>query len=128
MNREPMRVVIVTESFPPDVNGVAHSVVRVAEHLIDRGHDPLVIAPQPAATKARVAGPLPYPVVRVPSTGLPGYPGFRLGLPGGRIADIMCRHQPDVVHLAALAAGRRHRTVRSHQARRPHTAGPRARG
>ncbi len=96
-----MRVVIVTESFPPDVNGVAHSVVRVAEHLVARGHEPLVIAPQPAATRARVAGPLPYPVVRVPSTGLPGYPGFRLGLPGGRIADLMRGHEPDAVHLAS---------------------------
>jgi len=100
-NRKVVRVVIVTESFPPDVNGVAHSVVRVAEHLVARGHDPLVIAPQPAATTSRVAEPLPYPVVRVPSTRLPGYPGFRLGLPGRVIADIMGRHQPDVVHLAS---------------------------
>ncbi len=29
-----MRIAIVTESFPPDVNGVAHSVVRAAEHLV----------------------------------------------------------------------------------------------
>ncbi len=43
-----VRAVIVTESFPPDVNGVAHSVLRVAGHLAHRGHQPLVIAPQPA--------------------------------------------------------------------------------
>src|ERR1700683_5390568 len=42
-----MRVAIITESFPPDVNGVAHCVVRVAELLAAGGHQPLVIAPQP---------------------------------------------------------------------------------
>jgi phosphatidylinositol alpha 1,6-mannosyltransferase len=42
-----MRVAIITESFPPDVNGVAHCVVRVAELLAADGHQPLVIAPKP---------------------------------------------------------------------------------
>jgi phosphatidylinositol alpha 1,6-mannosyltransferase len=40
-----MRIAIISESFAPDVNGVARSVVRVAEHPVRRGHQPLVIAP-----------------------------------------------------------------------------------
>ena len=44
-----MRVVIVTESFPPDVNGVAHCALQTARHLVDRGHLPLVVAPATAA-------------------------------------------------------------------------------
>jgi phosphatidylinositol alpha 1,6-mannosyltransferase len=96
-----VRVAIITESFPPDVNGVANSVVRVAAHLVARGHSPLVIAPQPAASIARVPGPIPYPVVRVPSLPLPGYPGFRLGLPGRRIGAALRDHATDVVHLAS---------------------------
>ncbi len=96
-----MRVAIISESFPPDINGVAHSVVRVAEHLLTRGHQPLVVAPEPASGTARVAGRLPYPVVRVPSVPMPGYPSFRLGLPSRRIAEALVGHGTDVVHLAS---------------------------
>jgi phosphatidylinositol alpha 1,6-mannosyltransferase len=99
-----MRVAIITESFPPDVNGVAHTVQRVAELLASYGHHPLVIAPQPSAQKRQQAteeDSFPFPVVRVPAVPLPGYPGFRLGLPGPRIRAALVRHQPDIVHLAS---------------------------
>lgn len=96
-----MRIAIVTESFPPDVNGVAHSVVRVAEHLLARGHHPMVIAPQPPSGLPRVAGQFPYPVVRVSSLPLPGYPSLRLGLPGPWLRQALISHGTDVVHLAA---------------------------
>ncbi|MEO3744298.1 glycosyltransferase family 1 protein [Plantactinospora sp. B5E13] len=103
-----MRIAIVTESFPPDVNGVAHSVVRVAEHLVRRGHQPMVIAPQPASAgpreradhRARDAA-LPYLVLRVPSVPTPGYPQFRLGLPGRELPTALRAHGTDVVHLAS---------------------------
>ncbi len=96
-----MRVTIITESFPPDINGVAHSVVRVAEHLVARGHHPLVIAPEPGSGTARVAGALPYPVVRVPSMPMPGYPTFRLGLPSRKLTEAVIAHGTEVVHLAS---------------------------
>jgi phosphatidylinositol alpha 1,6-mannosyltransferase len=101
-----MRVAIITESFPPDVNGVSHCVVRVAELLAAGGHQPMVIAPKPPRAKAppregRDAAPFPYPVVRVPAVPLPGYPSFRLGLPSRRLRNALVRHQAEVVHLAS---------------------------
>ncbi|MFE9691476.1 glycosyltransferase family 4 protein [Micromonospora sp. NPDC005806] len=96
-----MRIVIVTESFPPDVNGVAHSVVRTAEHLLARGHDPLVIAPSPAGGRRRASARQPYPVVRIPSVPLPRYQGFRLGVATAGLAGALLGHRPDVVHLAS---------------------------
>ncbi|MFJ8577342.1 glycosyltransferase family 4 protein [Micromonospora sp. NPDC093277] len=96
-----MRIAIVTESFPPDVNGVANSVLRTAEHLLARGHEPLVIAPAPAGRRRRPAEQHPYPVVRIPSLPLPRYQGFRLGVPAAGLADALLGHQPHVVHLAS---------------------------
>ncbi|MEU3031803.1 glycosyltransferase family 4 protein [Streptomyces incarnatus] len=95
-----MRVVIVTESFPPDVNGVAHCALQTARHLVDSGHHPLVVAPAPSPG----TGPdtdAPCPVVRVPSLPLPGYPQVRVALPSRRLAAALVTHRPDVVHLAS---------------------------
>ncbi|MFG3656465.1 glycosyltransferase family 4 protein [Streptomyces sp. NPDC047706] len=95
-----MRVVIVTESFPPDVNGVAHCALQTARHLVDRGHAPIVVAPAPApGNKADALAPCP--VVHVPSLPLPGYPQVRVALPSRRLAAALISHQPDIVHLAS---------------------------
>jgi phosphatidylinositol alpha 1,6-mannosyltransferase len=94
-----MRIAIITESFAPDLNGVANCVLHTAEHLVRRGHQPLVVAPEPGGNHP--AGPFPYPVERVPSMSLPGYPGFRLGLPSRAVRIALARHGTDLVHLAS---------------------------
>src|SRR5579859_2243973 len=98
-----MRIAIITESFPPDVNGVAHCVVRVAENLVRKGHDPLVIAPD-SGRGTDTDRQFPFPVERVPSVPLPGYPTFRLGLPTPRTRKAIVRHGTEVVHLASPVA------------------------
>ena len=95
-----MRIAYVTESFAPDVNGVAHTAMRVAEHLAARGHEPLVIAPAPARGAARPDDSLSYPVVRIPAVSTGVYAGFRVGLPLPRLRAVLAAHAPDVVHLA----------------------------
>ncbi len=91
-----MRVALVSESFLPQVNGVANSVRHVAERLTATGHEVLVVAPGP--------GPDEYagiPVVRVRSVGLPGYRSFPLGLPDAALDRALADFRPDVVHLAS---------------------------
>jgi phosphatidylinositol alpha 1,6-mannosyltransferase len=106
----PVRVAIVTESFLPQVNGVTNSVLRVVEHLRDRAHEVLVIAPG--------AGPEEYrgvPVVRVPAVDLPMVNSMPVGVPTRTVLTAMTGFAPDVVHLASpfvvgargLAAARR---------------------
>ncbi len=94
-----MRIAIITESFAPDLNGVANCVLHMAEHLVHRGHQPLIVAPEPGGSHP--AGPFPYPVERVPSMSLPGYPGFRLGLPSRAVPSALARHGTELVHLAS---------------------------
>ncbi|RKN45066.1 glycosyltransferase family 4 protein [Streptomyces hoynatensis] len=94
-----MRVLLVTESYPPDVNGVAHCTLRTAAHLAARGHEPLVVAPAPPPGVRGVPDG-PAPVVHVPSLPLPGYPQVRIALPSRKLAAAMAGHRPDLVHLA----------------------------
>jgi phosphatidylinositol alpha 1,6-mannosyltransferase len=115
-----VRIAIITESFRPDVNGVAHSVVRVAEHLVLRGHHPLVIAPRPAGgvpddSVPDHGDPPGYPVVRVPSLPMPGYRRFRLGVPSRKIRAALLGHRTDLVHLASpFCLGARGSAVAQH--------------
>ncbi len=101
-----MRVAIVTESFPPDINGVAHCTLQTAQHLHRRGHQPLVIAPAgphdgPPDGGGDADGTHPFPVVRIPSLPLPGYPQVRVALPSRRLAAAITSHRSDLVHLAS---------------------------
>lgn len=94
-----MRVAVVTESFLPQVNGVANTVRHVVEHLGRRGHEALVVAPAPGLCEHAGAE-----VVRVRSLRLPGYRSFPVGLPDPEVARALERFAPDVVHLASPIA------------------------
>ncbi len=91
-----MRVAIVTESFLPHVNGVTNTVRHIADRLVQRGHQVLIVAPGP--------GPAHHGrsrVVRVRSIPLPGYRSFSLGLPDVAVERAIADFAPDVVHLAS---------------------------
>ena len=96
-----MKVALVAESFLPHSNGVTNSLLRVIEHLTERGDDALVIAPESKGSE----GPARYgvaTVTRVPAMGFPGYRDVRVNLSGvGKIATILEDYEPDVVHLAS---------------------------
>ncbi|MDF2826444.1 MAG: glycosyltransferase [Mycobacterium sp.] len=99
-----MRVVIVAESFLPNVNGVTNSVLRVLEHLRRTGHEALVIAPdtprgEPAADKLYDG----IRVHRVPSKMFPKVTSLPLGVPRPRMVGVLRGFGPDVVHLASPA-------------------------
>lgn len=91
-----LRVVIVTESFLPQINGVTNSVLRILEHLRSEGHQALVIAPESAGGISEYAG---FRVKRVPSLEMKGM--LPLGFPQKTIAPLIDGFSPDVIHLAS---------------------------
>ncbi len=93
-----MRVLVVAESFLPQVNGVTNSVRRVLEHLAAEGHEAELVAPTGPDTYAG------FRVSRARGANLPFYPDFRLGLETRRrLRQVMLRFLPDVVHIASPA-------------------------
>ncbi|PKQ26403.1 MAG: alpha-mannosyltransferase [Actinobacteria bacterium HGW-Actinobacteria-4] len=96
-----MKVALVAESFLPHSNGVTNSLLRVIEHLAERGDEAIVIAPESKGSH----GPVRYgiaTITRLPAMGLPRYDDVRLALSGvGRISRILEEFEPDVVHLAS---------------------------
>jgi phosphatidylinositol alpha 1,6-mannosyltransferase len=96
-----VRIAIVAESFLPLMNGVTHSILRVLDHLQERGDDVLVIAPssQDGDVPGRVNG---ADVHRLPAVPLAGYTNVRVAMGGVyRVKRILADYAPDVVHLAS---------------------------
>jgi phosphatidylinositol alpha 1,6-mannosyltransferase len=91
-----VRIVMVAESFLPQINGVANTVRHVADRLLARGHELLIIAAGPGPDTYR-----DVPVLRARSFGIPGYKEFPVGLPDPSIERAMAEFRPDLVHLAS---------------------------
>jgi len=93
---EQLRVVIVTESFLPQINGVTNSVLRVLEHLKANGHQALVIAPESTGGVSEYLG---FRVKRVPSLEMKGL--LPVGFPMRTLEPLIDGFAPDVIHLAS---------------------------
>ena len=100
---KPGRICLVTETYPPDVNGVALTLAHLAAGLRARGHDVSVVCPRPAAGN-RAAGAdaeSRVHVTHVAGVALPRRPELHAGLPAGRtLQRIWRRNRPDVVYVA----------------------------
>jgi glycosyltransferase involved in cell wall biosynthesis len=91
-----MRYAIVTETYPPEINGVALTVQGLEEGLRQRGHDVQVVRPRQAPGQA----PRPYELL-VRGAKIPRYPGMQFGLPAGRqLHRHWSRQRPDALYIA----------------------------
>ncbi len=95
-----MKLALVTETFPPEINGVAMTFGVIARELGRRGHTVTIYRPR----RADLPGDATHPeFVEVPLPGLPvpGYPLLRFGLPAGSALRRRWRaDRPDLVHVA----------------------------
>lgn len=88
-----IRVVLVTESFLPSLNGVTNSVLRVLDTYRQRGIEALIIAP--TAPSPRYLG---FEVIRTASFPVKQ---FNVAVPGLWLQNAIADFKPDVVHVAS---------------------------
>ena len=95
-----MRIAVVTETYPPEINGVALTVQNFVEQLSALGHEVLLTRPrQPAAESPVLARGVREHLVRGAS--LPRYAGLRFGLPSGaELRRVWREHAPEAVYVA----------------------------
>lgn len=99
-----MRYAVVTETWPPEINGVALTVQALAHGLLARGHAVEVVRPRQPGDRhdpagERSDGALATLLMR--GAALPRYPGLRFGLPAMRALGQHWRQaRPDAVYLA----------------------------
>ncbi|MEA5446582.1 glycosyltransferase family 1 protein [Gammaproteobacteria bacterium AB-CW1] len=79
------RIALITETWPPEVNGVAHTLSNLARELIAGGDPVLVIRPrQPGDGSADNLDRRGWQECLIPGLPIPRYPGLRFGLPAIR--------------------------------------------
>ena len=99
-----LRVAFVTETYPPEVNGVAMTIARVVEGLHRRNHDVQLIRPRQDAGDEAALGARFHEVL-MRGLPIPRYPNLRMGLPAKRaLVQLWSLNRPDVVHIATEGA------------------------
>ena len=114
--RRRLRVAMVTETYPPEINGVAMTIGRAVGALQARDHQVQLIRPRQRADGAPLPAQEPLEQVLRPGIPIPRYAGLNMGLPAKRLLlRLWTLRRPDVAHIAtegplgwsAMAAARK---------------------
>ena len=99
---EVVKIVVVAETFLPQMNGVVNSVLQMLRHLQSQGHEVLVIAPGTANQTPGDEHLHGAELALLRSVPLPTYPDVRVTFASAlRLRGILASFRPDVVHLAS---------------------------
>ena len=97
-SRVGMKVCLLTETFPPEVNGVSFTLASLAKGLSELGDEVQVLRPKRAYMGS---GDEPWQEIELPSCPIPNYPQLRFGLPcAGRLEELWKKDRPSIVYLA----------------------------
>ncbi len=98
--RPQLRIAVVTETYPPEVNGVAMTLGRLVNGLQARNHQVQLIRPrQHADDQPQPTATLSEHLQR--GIALPRYEGLKMGLPAkAALTRLWTKHRPDVVQIA----------------------------
>ena len=110
-----MRITMVTETYPPEVNGVARTIGLMAEGLQRRGHSIELVRPRQNGHDHAVDQDN-FTEVLLRGIPIPRYTQLKMGMPSRRLLERRwCDSRPQIVHIAtegplgwsALSAARR---------------------
>ncbi|MFO2462373.1 glycosyltransferase family 1 protein [Pseudomonas sp. 15FMM2] len=108
-----LHITLITETFPPEINGVANTLGRLCDGLRARGHQVELIRPRQGSDQSR---PNDDGLMLCRGWPLPGYPGLQWGQSSmHKLLRRWKRQRPDVLYIAtegplglsALRAARR---------------------
>lgn len=95
----PLRVAMVSETYPPEVNGVAHTTRRMVQGLVSRYHQVQLIRPRQHADEWG-ASSASFEEVLVRGMPVPRYPGLKIGFPAtSYLVRLWQARRPHVVHV-----------------------------
>ena len=97
--RRSLRLAVVTETYPPEVNGVSLSLARFVEGLRERNHEIQLIRPrQSFGEQAKsTAG---FDELLTQGVPIPRYPDLKMGLPAKQaLIKQWTLKRPDLVHI-----------------------------
>jgi glycosyltransferase involved in cell wall biosynthesis len=95
-----MRICLVSETFTPELNGVALTVASLLEQLLRLGHRVSIIRPRQLCDADAVT-PRLYPQLLVRAIALPFYAGLQLGLASQKsLRAFLQENPPDAIYIA----------------------------
>jgi glycosyltransferase involved in cell wall biosynthesis len=96
--RTRQHICVVSETFFPQVNGVALTLGHLVKGLLDLGHQVSIVRPRQRRSES---GGLDPSVTTVAGLPLPGYKGLQFGLPAGALLQqLWMRCRPDAAYVA----------------------------
>ncbi|MFO8142027.1 MAG: glycosyltransferase family 1 protein [Marinobacter sp.] len=104
-NRRQQHITIVSETFPPEINGVANTLKHLCQGLMQRGHKVTVVRPRQAHEQKGLIestgnGLFSRELV-VAGLALPGYSDLQFGIARpATLKKLWQRHRPDAIYVA----------------------------
>lgn len=96
----PLRIAVVTETWPPEVNGVALTLSKLVHLLSQRNHTIQLIRPRQNQHDSGLEQ-LGWSELLMKGLPIPRYPQLKLGLPSKKsLIKAWSLKRPDVVHIA----------------------------
>lgn len=94
-----LRLAVVTETYPPEVNGVAMTVGRMVDGLLRHGHRVQLVRPRQGKGDAPASRDN-FEEVLQPGLPIPRYRELRMGMPAkGALLRLWKADPPDIVHI-----------------------------